>query len=78
MVSREIVPKITWTLLVGVYLPPSTLEHLSELEEVVQRFRDPIFFGGLNKDLDEARILRIQCFLDLLSEYGLIDLVEYF
>ena len=53
VVSREIFPKITWTLLVGVYLPPSTLEHLTDLEEALQRFNDPIVLGDLNVDLEK-------------------------
>ena len=36
------------TPLVGAYLPPSTLDHLPELEEVPNRFpgRYPIILGG--------------------------------
>ena len=75
MVNCEIITGLTRTPLVGVYLPPSTLEHLPDLEEAIQRFRCPIFLGGLNVDLDEARSSRIQHVLDLLSNYGLIDLV---
>ena len=39
VVSYEIVDGITWTPLVGAYLPTSTLEHLSYLEEALHRFR---------------------------------------
>ena len=51
VVRCENVTGLTQTLLVGVYLPPSTLEHLPDLDEALQRFRDPIFLGYLNVDL---------------------------
>ena len=75
MFSYKIVTGLTQTPLGGAYLPPSTLEHLPELEEALQRFKDPIVFGDLNMDLDKARTSRSQSVSDLLVEYGLIDLV---
>ena len=74
---------VTWhnhTLLIGMYLPPLMLEHLPDFKEALQQFKglDHILFGGFNMDLDNARNLRIQCMADLLSEYGLIDLVRHF
>ena len=60
VVSCEIVTRLTWTPLVGAYLPPLTLEHLSELKEALQIFRDPIVLEDLNVELDEARSPRIQ------------------
>ena len=78
MVSYEVVTGITRTPLVGAYLPPSMLEHLPELEEYLQRFREPIAFGGLNVDLEESRSSRSQRVFNLLVEYGLIDLVRNF
>ena len=78
MVSCEIVTRLTWTPLIGEYLPTSTLEHLPDLDESLQSFRDPIFLGKLNVDLDKARGLRSQRVSDLLAEYGLIDLVRHF
>ena len=78
VVSCEIVTGLTRTPLVGVCLPPLTLEHLTYLEEALQRFRDPIFLGDLNVNLDEARSPRSQQVADLLTEYGLIDLVLHF
>ena len=44
------------------------LEHLPDLEEALQHFRDPIVPGDLNVDLDEARILWSQRVSDLLAE----------
>ena len=45
MVSCDIVTGLTRTPVVSAYLPPSTLEHLTDLEEDLKRFRDPIFLG---------------------------------
>ena len=78
VVSCNIVTGLTRTPLVGAYLPLSTLEHLPDLEEALQRFRGPIYLRGLNVDLYEARILHSQSVSDLLAEYGLIDLVRHF
>ena len=52
------------------------LEHLPELEEDLQRFRDLIVLGDLNVDLEKPRSSRSQRIPDLLAEYGLIDLVS--
>ena len=78
VVSCKIVIGLIWTPLVGAYLPPLMLEHLPGLEEALQHFRDPIFLGGLNVDIDKARSLRIQCIPGLLAEYGVIDLGRNF
>ena len=56
MVSFEIVTGLTWTPLVGAYLPPSMLKQLPGLEEALQSFRDPILLRYLNVDIKEARI----------------------
>ena len=47
VVSCDIVTRLTWTPLVGAYLPPLTLEHLPDLEEYLQHFRDPSVLGVL-------------------------------
>ena len=49
LVSFEIVTGPIWTSLVGTYLPPLTLEHLSDAKEALQQFkrRDPIVLGVL-------------------------------
>ena len=78
MVRCKLVARLIRTPLVGVYLPPSMLEHLPDLEESLKRFKDPIAIGDLNVHFDEARSLRIQQVADLLTEYGLIDLVRHF
>ena len=78
VVRCKILTGLTRTPLVGAYLPTSTLEHLPNLEEDMQRFKYPIFARDLNMYRDEAGSLQSQRLLDLLSEYGLIDLVQYF
>ena len=78
VVSCTIITGLTQTPLSGTYLSPVTLEHLPDLGEALHRFRDPIVLEDLNVDLKEARIPRSQQFTDLLTEYGLIDLVRHF
>ena len=60
VVSCDIVTRLIWTPLVGAYLPLSTLEHLPDLEEALELFKDTKVLGDLNVDLDEARIPRCQ------------------
>ena len=48
VVGCKIVTRLTQTPLVGAYLPPSTLEHLPNLEEALRRSRDPIVYRDLN------------------------------
>ena len=78
VVSCEIITGITRTPLVDAYLPPLTLEHLPDLEEALQYFRDPIVLVDLNMYLDEARIPWSQQVKDLLTEYIIIYLVRHF
>ena len=52
MVRCEVLTGRKWTLLIGAYLPPYTLENLLDLEEDLTRFwdQDPIVLGDLNTD----------------------------
>ena len=59
VVSYDIVTVLNRTPLVGLYLFLPTLEHLPDLEEAVQRFRDPFVLVDLNVDLEKARSLWI-------------------
>ena len=52
LVSFKIVTGLTWTPLVGAYLTLSTLEHLYDIKEALQHFRNHIFLGGFNMDLN--------------------------
>ena len=56
MVSYRLVTGLNRTPLVGAYLPPSRLEHLTDLEEALKRFKEPIVLWDLNVKLDEKRI----------------------
>ena len=67
MVSYEIVNGLTLIPLVGAYLPPSMMEHLPDLEEALECFREPILRRDLNVDLDESRSLRSQQVANLLA-----------
>ena len=80
VVSCEVVTGTYRTPIVGAYLLPSTLAHLSNLEEDLELFRgqDLIMLGDINVDLDESQNLRIQLVADLLTEFGLIDLIHQF
>ena len=78
VVICKLATRLIWTPLFNVYLPPSMLEHLPDLEEALKRFREPIFLGDLNMDLDDERIPRRKQVSDLLTEYGIIDLVLQF
>ena len=53
MVSCEHVTRLTPNPLVGAYLPLSTLEHLTDLAEAMKLFKEPIFLGDLNVDLEK-------------------------
>ena len=52
MVICKIVSRLQRTPLIGDYLPLTTLEHLTNLEDALNSFlwRDPIVLGDLNAD----------------------------
>ena len=75
VVSCKIVTRLARTPLVKLYLQPSMLEHLPNLDEALQCFRDPIVMFYLNADTNKARSTWRQSVLALLVEYRLIDLV---
>ena len=62
MVSCKIVTGPTRTQLVGAYLPPLTLKHLPDVEDILHWFKgwDPIVLGDLNVDIDGAWSSRSQ------------------
>ena len=72
VVSCELVARLTWTSLIGVYLTLLMLEHLPNLEESLKRFRYPIVLREMNVDLNKSRIPQSQQMADLLRDYGLI------
>ena len=78
MVICELVTGLIRTPLVDAYLPLSTLNHMPDLEEALKRFKEPILLEDLSMDLVKVRSLQIQRVAELLTEYGLIDLVRHF
>ena len=75
MVRCEVVDRDHRTPLTGAYLPPTTLYHLSDLEEVLNRLpgRDPIILGDLNAYIGLLRNPRDEQVSDLLASFGLVD-----
>ena len=65
------------TLIIGAYLQPSTLKHLTDLEEALIRFRDhnPIVLGDLSADIGQAQNPRSQQVAGLLMEFRMMDLL---
>ena len=57
VVSCKVVASVKRTLLIGAYLPPYTLEHLTDLEEDLTRFRYQysIAVGDLNADSGQSQ-----------------------
>ena len=80
MVSCEVVSSSKQTPIVGAYLPPSTLEHLPDLEDSLTRFRyqDIIVLGELNSSIGQAQNPRSQHVADLLMDFGMADLLHHF
>ena len=74
MVSCKLVSGDQQTSLIGAYLPPPTLDHLSELEEALNLFqgRDPVLLGDLNVDIGRLRNPRDQNVTDFLASFGLV------
>ena len=77
MVICEIVTGPTRIPLVCAYLLVSTLEHLSDVKEILKRFKVwyPVVLVDLNVDQDNERNPWSQSVEDLFTKYGLIDLV---
>ena len=69
LVICEVVNDRKWTLIIGTYLPPYTLEKLMDLEEDLAHFRDQytIVLGGLSSDIGKSQNPRRQQVADLLS-----------
>ena len=69
MVICDIITGHTWTFIVIMYLPPSTIDYLPDFEESLQIFKGlySIVPGDLNMDLENAWRLRSQRVADLLT-----------
>ena len=66
------------TLLIGRYLPPSTLFHLTDLEEAFTRFcdQDPIVIWDLNIYIQSHNPLSQQV-AGILMKFGMVDLCHH-
>ena len=65
-------------MLMRVYLPPSTLEHLPDLEEALDRFlgKDPIVIIDLHEDIRRLQNPQIQQVANFLTSFGMFDLLS--
>ena len=80
MVSCNIFSGNQRTPIVGIYLPPSTLDHLPDLEEVINRFlgRGPFVLVCLNADIARLSNPHYQQVSDFLASLQLVDLLGHF
>ena len=80
LVSCKIVTGNQKTLLIGSYLAPSTLDHIPDLEEALNRFwgRDPIVMEYLNTYIGGLKNPWDQQVTDFLVSFGLGDLLDHF
>ena len=79
VVSCRLVAGYQQTPLIEAYLPLSTLDHLLDLEEVLNRFpgRDPVILGDLNVGNGRLRNPRDQQVAELLVSFWLVDLLAH-
>ena len=79
VVNCEVVTVNKWNPLLGAYLPPSTLEHLPDLEEVLTRFWDqyPIVLGELNADIGHSQNPLSQHVADLMMYFGTVHFLTH-
>ena len=80
MVIFRVATHVKRTPTIYVYLPTSTLEHLTDLEEALTCFRDQytIVLGDLNADTNQSQNPCNQKVADLLIEFGMMDLLHKF
>ena len=66
--------------LIGEYLPPSTLDHLPDLEDLLNRFqgREPVVLGDLNASIGRLRNPQYQQVAYFLASFGMVDLLAHF
>ena len=67
------------TPLISAYLLPSILEKLTDLEEALTRFwdQDTIVLGDINSDICQAQNPHSQQVMDLMMEFGMVDLLHH-
>ena len=67
--------------IVGAYLPPSTLDHLPDFEQAMERFSNypnVTVLGDFNANIYDLANLRNQTIANCFSNYGLLDLLAHF
>ena len=72
MVSCEVIARYHQTPLIGAYLPLSTLDHLTDLGEALNRFlgRDSVILGDINADIGLVRNPQDKQVADFLAFFG--------
>ena len=80
MVSCVLVAGNQLMPLIRAYLPPSTLEHLPDLEEDPDcfLFRDLVVMGGINADIGCLSNPWDQQIAYFLASFGIVYLVDHF
>ena len=80
LVSCEIVAGDQLIPLIKAYLPPSTLDLLPYLEEVLNKFlgRDSVILGDLNVEIGCLRNPQDQQATDFFASFGVEDLLDNF
>ena len=80
VVSCKLVARYHEMTLMGEYLPLSTLDHLPNLEELLNRFpgRDRIILGDLNAGIGRLRNPREKQVAYFLASFGMVDLLYRF
>ena len=80
VVSCKVIVGYQWTPLIGTYLTQSTLDHLPDLEKVLNRFlgRDPVVLEYLNSDIVHLRNPKDKHVADFSASFGLVDLLGHF
>ena len=78
MVNYEVVTGRKRALLISTYPPPSTLEHLTDLEEALTQLQEqgPIVLGDLNANICQYQNHWSNQVADLLMEFGMVDLLR--
>jgi hypothetical protein len=80
VLSCILVSGVQRTPLISVYLPPSNLDDLPHLTTALDRFPNeaPILLGDLNVDLLNLRPHRNQQVAEVITTYGLDDMLNHF
>lgn len=66
--------------IIGAYLPPTTLDHLTDLDMALDRFpdADPMILGDLNVNIHNPATPRSHHVAAFIAAHGLFDLLPHF